>query len=254
MGYAPFGTIDGKVLPRQIAETFDRGEQAPVPLLAGFNSGEIRSLRFLAPKPPASPEVYEKTIRDRYRDLSDAYLKLYPSRGDLNQSLLLAARDAIYGWTAERLVVKQAAVGAPAYLYLFDHGYPAVDQADLHGFHASELPYVFGTLDRLPAAWPKPPATGEETALSDAMIGYWTSFAKGGAPVAAGQPAWPAFGTDQNYMAFMDRPRPATHPLAGAYDLQEAVVCRRRANGNIAWNWNIGLWSPRLPDDAPGCH
>ena len=47
-GYLPFGTVDGHVLPRQLVEVFDRGEQAPVPILAGFNSGEIRSLRFLA--------------------------------------------------------------------------------------------------------------------------------------------------------------------------------------------------------------
>ena len=53
-GYAPWGAIDGHVLPRQLVDVFDRGEQAPVPLLAGFNSGEIRSLRFLAPPPPAS--------------------------------------------------------------------------------------------------------------------------------------------------------------------------------------------------------
>ena len=39
-GYSPWGTIDGKVLPRQIVDSFDRGEQAPVPVLAGFNSGE----------------------------------------------------------------------------------------------------------------------------------------------------------------------------------------------------------------------
>jgi para-nitrobenzyl esterase len=41
-GYAPWGTVDGHVLPRQLIDVFDKGEQAPVPLLAGFNSGEIR--------------------------------------------------------------------------------------------------------------------------------------------------------------------------------------------------------------------
>ena len=52
-GFAPFGAIDGHALPGQLVDTFDRGEQAHVPLLAGFNSGEIRSLRVLAPPPPA---------------------------------------------------------------------------------------------------------------------------------------------------------------------------------------------------------
>src|SRR3546814_5745323 len=41
-GYLPWGTIDGRILPRQLVDTFDRGEQARVPLIAGFNSGEIR--------------------------------------------------------------------------------------------------------------------------------------------------------------------------------------------------------------------
>jgi para-nitrobenzyl esterase len=57
--YFPWPTIDGHVLPRQLVDVFDRGEQAPVPLLAGFNSGEIRSLRILAPPPPATASEYE---------------------------------------------------------------------------------------------------------------------------------------------------------------------------------------------------
>ena len=152
----PFGTvIDGKVLPRQLVEVFDRGEQAHVPILAGFNSGEIRSLRMLAPKVPASAATYESQIHARYGDLAEAYLKLYPS-SNLEESIIRATRDALYGWTAERLAVKQTALGQPAYLYLFDHGYPAADDAGLHAFHASELPFVFGTTG--PHAcryWPK---------------------------------------------------------------------------------------------------
>src|SRR3546814_11968793 len=46
-GYLPWGTIDGRILSRQLVDTFERGEQARVPLIAGFKSGEIRSLRFL---------------------------------------------------------------------------------------------------------------------------------------------------------------------------------------------------------------
>ena len=56
-GYAPFGTIDGRILPHQLVDTFDRREQAPVPLIAGFTSGEVRSLRFLLPPTPASPAM-----------------------------------------------------------------------------------------------------------------------------------------------------------------------------------------------------
>jgi para-nitrobenzyl esterase len=209
-GYAPWPTIDGHILLRQLVDVFDKGEQAPVPLLAGFNSGEIRSLRILAPPSPATAWESETSIRERYRDLADELLRLYPST-NLQESIWATTRDALYGWTAERLARKQTALGQPAFLYLFDHGYPAEDAAGLHAFHASELPYVFGTLDATPPLWPKIPATSEETELSDAMIGYWSSFVHTGTPRAANEPDWPAFGSKGAYMAFTDAPHPLEH-------------------------------------------
>jgi len=245
-GFAPFGAVDGKVLPRQLVEVFDRGEQAPVPVLAGFNQGEIRSLRRLAPPTPKSAADYEREIRARYGDLADDFLKLYPS-SDLGESVIATTRDALYGWTVERLARKQTELGRPAFLYLFDHGYPAADERDLHAFHASEIPYVFGTHDRTPPAWPKPPSSSAETRLSNAIQGYWSAFVRTGTPAAAGQPVWSPYGEARAYMAFEDAPRPKTGLMPGMYDLNEAVVSRRRAHGGIPWNWNVGVVSPPLP-------
>jgi para-nitrobenzyl esterase len=251
-GYLPFGTVDGKVLPRQLVEVFDRGEQARVPILAGFNSGEIRSLRYLLPQLPADAAAYEKQIRARYADLADTFLQRYPSK-DMAESMLETTRDAMYGWTAERLVAKQTAIGAPSFLYLFDHGYPAADEHELHGFHASELPYVFGTANRTPPDWPKSPATDAERSLSDAMTDYWTSFARDGMPRAKGQPDWQPYGTGRAYLQFEDQPRLSTHVLPGMYELAEQVVCRERAKGGMPWNWNVGLALPPLPPEPLQC-
>jgi para-nitrobenzyl esterase len=251
-GYAPWGTIDGHLLLRQLVDVFDRGEQAPVPLLAGFNSGEIRSLRILAPQPPASTTEYETVIRDRYLDLADEFLRLYPS-ANMQESILATTRDALYGWTAQRLVRKQTALGQPSFLYFFDHGYPAADAAGLHGFHASELPYVFGTFDGTPPLWPKIPEAAQERRLSDAMIGYWSSFARTGKPQAANEPDWPPFGTTGAYMKFEEAPQPSDHLLPGMYEFIEETVCRRRASGDMAWNWNVGLYSPKLPAQQAQC-
>jgi para-nitrobenzyl esterase len=252
-GFGPFGAVDGHVLPHQLVDVFDRGEQAPVPIIAGFNSGEIRSLRILALPPPPSAAAYETIIRARYLDLADRFLRLYPST-DLQESVLETTRDALYGWTAERLVRKQAAIGVPSFLYFFDHGYPAEDSGGYHGFHGSELPYVFGTTDRTPPLWPKIPATAAEADFSAEMVGYWSSFAKTGHPEAAGAPAWQPYDSTASYMDFGDVPRVATHLLPDMYELQEEVVCRRRAQGSIAWNWNVGIASPVLPADAGACH
>lgn len=252
VGFAPWITVDGHLVPHQLVDTFGKGEQAPVPLLAGFNSGEIRSLRVLAPAVPASAAVYESTIRERYGDLADAFLRQYPST-NLEQSIIATTRDALYGWTAQELVRKQVAIKQPAYLYFFDHGYPAADTAGLHGFHASELPYVFGNFDGTPPLWPKVPDTSHERKLSDAMIDYWTSFARTGKPIAKGQPDWPIFGSSKSYMAFTDAPQPSHDLLPGMYELVNEVVCRRRADAKQGWNWNVGIASPQLPQRTAAC-
>ncbi|HWE50054.1 MAG TPA: carboxylesterase family protein [Bryobacteraceae bacterium] len=255
-GFAPFGVIDGHVMPHQLVDAFDKGEQAPVPILTGFNSGEIRSLTGLAPRPAANAAAYEAAIRDRYFDLSGEFLRLYPAADTpaaMQESIYATSRDALYGWTAERLVRKQTALGKASFLYLFDHGYPAADSAGLHAFHASELPFVFGTYNGTAPKWPKIPATPEHIKLSDAMVRYWSSFVRTGKPRAANEPDWPAFGKTEGYIAFKDAPMPGEHLMPGMYELNEQVVCRRRASGDIAWNWNAGLAAPKYPGAATPC-
>jgi para-nitrobenzyl esterase len=252
-GYAPWGTIDGEVLPEQLVEVFDRGEQAPVPLLVGFNAGEIRSLRFLLPpSPPSDPAVYEQAIRDRYGPLAETFLRLYPS-SDLQESLLATPRDGLYGWTAERMVRRQARTGQPGFLYFFDHGYPAMEEANLHAFHAAEIPYVFGNQDRTPPRWPAIPDTRAEHRFSDAMMAYWANFARTGTPTAPNQPDWPAYGDQQSYMAFEDAPVVRERLMPGMFETHETVVCRRRVAGGVPWNWNFGVLSPPLPPETPAC-
>jgi para-nitrobenzyl esterase len=168
------------------------------------------------------------------------------------ESMLATTRDAMYGWTANRLAIRQTDIGQPSYLYVFDHGYPAADDAGLHAFHAAEIPYVFGTAATLPPAWPKVPDTPRERALSRAMMGYWASFARTGTPSAVDAPVWKPYGADANYMAFAQGPRPGTYLMPNMYALHEAAMCRRRAAGNQPWNWNVGLASPMLAK-AEGC-
>ncbi|RYD89167.1 MAG: carboxylesterase family protein, partial [Sphingomonadales bacterium] len=209
-------------------------------------------LRMLLPPAPANAAAYEAAIRARYGDLAEAFLKRYPSDA-IGESLLAATRDALYGWTSERLAMRQSAIGQPGYLYIFDHAYPAASEAGLHAFHAAEIPYVFGTIDSTPPYWPKVPATAQERQMSSAMRGYWTSFARTGSPVAKGQPAWQPYGKARNFMAFAQKPIAGAHMMPGMYELREAMVCRARAAGNLAWNWTTGVSSPPLPTGAPEC-
>ena len=160
---------------------------------------------------PATRPEYEATIRERYGDLADAFLRALSERRTYKESILATTRDALYGWTAERLVRKQAALGMPAYLYLWDHGYPAADEAGLHAFHASELPYVFGTFDGTPPLWPKNPGHADrERALR--RDGRLLDELRAHRPSARREaPAWPAYARDRQLHAHRQRRRrPAT--------------------------------------------
>ncbi len=251
-GYFPVGTVDGKYLPRQMVDVFDAGEQAQVPVLTGFNQGEIRTLRALAPEVPDSAEIYETAIRENLGDLADDYLAVYPS-SDLKESILAGPRDSLYGWTANRLVRKQTELGHPSFLYFFNHGYAAAQKWGLHAFHASEIPYVFDSMDDTPPMWPKAEDSLIEKKLTNAMMAYWVSFAKSGQPTAKGEADWPAFDSSGAYMHFANAPLPARNLLPGMYELHEEIVCRRRQDGTQAWHWNTGIASPILPPRKAVC-
>ncbi len=250
-GFPSRPVIDGQTLPRQVLEALEAGELARVPLLIGFNSGEIRTFPGLVPRPPENAAAYERMIRERYGDLAEDFLRLYPS-DDMQESIYAATRDGIHGWTTERLAQGQTALGVPAYVYLFNHSYPAADAAGLHAFHAIELPYLFGTLDTFPINWPHIPNEPAQTRLSEAMIDYWTSFARNGAPRARTAPDWPAYGANRAYMLFEGTPRPAERLYPGMFEHVEEIVCRQRQAGQ-AWSWRFGLAAQTLPPPVAAC-
>jgi para-nitrobenzyl esterase len=84
------------------------------------------------------------------------------------------------------------------------------------------------------------------------MIGYWASFARTGQPRAANQPNWPSYGSRHAYMAFEDVPRVSGDLFPGMYSLHEEAVCRRKS-GDLGWNWNVGVISPRLDRSNSSC-
>ena len=255
-GFASTAIVDGKLLSRQLIETFERGEQARVPVMTGLTAGEIRTMRSILPGLPDAATLdapkYEAAIRAKYGDLTDDFVRLYPA-ADVGESILAAARDGFFAWTSQRLVREQARAGQRTYLYYFDHGYPAADAGGMHAFHASEVPYMFGTIGQMTPLWPTIPDTPAERALSDAMVDYWASFTRSGTPVAAGQPAWPAHGRGGAYMLFAGTPRVATNFKPDEYRLHDRVVCRRRSAGNLPWNWNVGLIAPVTPPATKEC-
>jgi para-nitrobenzyl esterase len=253
-GWQPEPVIDGVVLRRQFAETFARGEQAKVPVLAGFDEGEIRSLPFLMPKAPDSQPAYEADVRSRFGAKASDFLAVYCG-ADPKADVMASIRDGFYGWAAQYLVRQQAAAGQPAYLYFFRHSTPAQRARDLAAFHASELPYIFGQVGAsapLGPNWPRPPLTSTESQLSQAMMSYWTSFVRDGVPRASGMPPWPRFTAQQRgYLDLDDRPSAGHDLQPRAFALADALIADRRQHGR-GWRLDIGFSAFPPPTTGQG--
>lgn len=252
-GWAPEPVIDGVTLRRQLAVTFGRGEQNRVPVLAGFNEGEIRSLPFLAPKAPTTRTGYQADVRQRFGGDADAFLSLYPGV-DPKADAMDSIRDGLYGWAAQYLVRQQAAAGQPAYLYYFRHATPAQRARNLAAFHASEIPYVFGQVGPGAAIgpnWPVPPATAEEDQLSRAMMTYWVAFVRG-EPMTVDGTDWPRFtATDRAYLDIAERAVAARDLNPAAFGWADALVASRWKQGR-GWRYDIGFSAFPAPTTGSG--
>lgn len=253
--FMPQGTMDGWVHKAQLVEVFERGEQAQVPLLVGFNSGEVRAFDGpFGPQVPADADAYRAVVQARYCQQAERFLKLYPAERP-RDGAFDAARDAFYAWAAMRLAADQSARGG-AYLYYFDHVYPSAKARGLGAFHASEVPFVFGEVGpgaAVPENWPQAPTGPQDVALSQAMMDYWVGFARTGRPQAAARAQWPAFDPSQRgYMRFgEDGPEVSADLLPGVFAFHDAIVQSRRGRADASWEmWNTGLAAPVVADCA----
>jgi len=192
--------VDGYVLPEDIATIFAEGKQNDVPLIAGYNADEGTTLAPQAVNMKAI--VFTTGAHQRYGDQADQLLKIYPAATDEEavKSFYSAFRDQSFGWEMRTWARMSTKTGhQPAYLYYFSHRPPGPQSDRLRAFHASEIPYVFGTF-----FWPFPWDDADRK-LSDAMSSYWVNFAKTGNPNGGSLPKWPAYNAaDDQALEFGD--------------------------------------------------
>ena len=182
--------IDGYFMPARPYEIYAKGEQAHIPLMAGWNRDEGSYQHFFGTA-PVSKENYAAKIRQLFGEAAPEALKLFPGGSDeevKSSAALLDTADFIALGTWKWIEMQLQTGAAPVYRYEFDQvPAPSKEHAAEAGlaYHSAEIEYVFGTLD-----WKKIPWRAEDYKLSEQMGSYWTNFAKTGNPNGAGLGVW----------------------------------------------------------------
>ncbi|HZD70363.1 MAG TPA: carboxylesterase family protein [Actinomycetes bacterium] len=210
--------VDGQVLTESVGAALASGRFHRVPVIEGSNHDEWRL--FVASTEaetgmPLTADRYEAAIAATLgvsAETAHTLAQIYPLRAYASPSIALGAlgTDAVFACNARR-ALRSLAQYVPAYQYEFND--PTAPMRFFRNisfptgaYHASEIQYLFDTPDSpVPAT-----LNAEQSALADAMVTYWTDFARTGDPNAASVPTWPAYDVAVERFQSLKLPAPVT--------------------------------------------
>jgi para-nitrobenzyl esterase len=211
--------LDGLFMTESADAVFERGEQAQVPLLAGWNSLEAHPMQALQGQAPTLVN-YKNALKEQFGDMTDEIFKAYGIETDedvMSQKGFDLVSDLFTGFPTWKLCDYHAKSGLPVYRYHYMHPRPqqsekmgdkvaalaggvrektaeekkaAVQQPAIApgAVHSADIEYAMGTLDTNEYYdW-----QDEDYAISKLFLTYYANFCKTGNPNGQGLPKWTA--------------------------------------------------------------
>jgi len=213
--------LDGYFMVESADDVFEKGIQAQVPVLAGWNSLEGTPMQVLRGQAPTL-ENYKNAMRPQFGDMTDEIFEAYGIISDadvLSQKGLDLASDLFTGFPTWKVCDYHVRTsGKPVYRYHYMHPRPQVSAkmgdkvAALAGgvrekteaekadekkatakpviapgaVHSADIEYAMGTLDTNEFYDWQP----EDYAISKLFLSYYANFCKNGNPNGEGLPEW----------------------------------------------------------------
>ncbi len=218
--------IDHNVLPQTPFEVFSQHHQASVPLLAGVNAEEARSLSDISKVRAAT---FAADIAKTLGPLPPPLIAAYPFKTDDEARTARVAfeTDLRFGWDMWTWARLHAASGAPVFSYRFAQRPPFPQASPYAGWgsaHFAELWYMFDHLDQAPWQW-----RADDRRAAELMSAYWVNFIKTGSPNGANLPAWPTFaGPTGPLLVLTDKPAVGAPDRPGALTVFDTIYTQLR--------------------------
>ena len=216
--------LDGHFMTESADAVFEKGEQAQVPLLAGWNSLEAHPMQALQGQAPTL-QNYKNALKGQFGDKTDEIFAAYGITTDedvMSQKGFDLVSDLFTGFPTWKVCDYHARTSSqPVYRYHYMHPRPQVSEkmGDMTGglaggvrektaeekkaaaqqpaiapgaVHSADIEYAMGTLDTNEFYdWQE-----EDYAISKLFLTYYANFCKTGNPNGEGLPQWTAITKD----------------------------------------------------------
>ncbi len=181
--------IDGVVLPEHLNELVAEGSYNPAPLIIGSTANEAALFRssYAGVNTVLNYQIALSLLfGDDAAEVLTAYPAATPVQAFFQYERVLS--DYIFRCPARR-VARAFADHQDVWLYNFTMVHPSADAQAMGSYHGTDVFYTYGNLEL--ASVPPEALGSEDYAMTDAMMDYWTSFARSGSPT--GPVAWPSY-------------------------------------------------------------
>jgi para-nitrobenzyl esterase len=207
--HSPHVTVDGHFMKRTVEAVFAEGEQQNVPTIIGTNRDE--GTMFMGGL--LADDQLQSGIRTVYKDAAAGVIAVYvDGEGvDVPAAANQYLTDTMFLRSTREFLGGMGKVSSPAYQYHFTRVNPANPAAGAH--HAAEIGYVFnaglgfgggGAAQPFRVSIDTVKLSEEDRRLREAMITYWTNFARTGNPNGEGLVEWPEYRADRAYLELGD--------------------------------------------------
>lgn len=215
--------IDGYFLEKSPIESFRAGEQAQVPLMAGWTSAEIPGMAFMQGR-AYTPENFRARVEETYPEDAAEVLSLFAHASDeeVEYSATALASDRFIAYnTWKWLELHREHSKAPVYRFLFSKMRPPlVDQSLTTGLaggtlsatdappaprvigapHAADIEYSMANLHLIHEfAW-----DADDYKTAQTFSNFLANFVKTGNPNGSDLPEWPALKAGEKTATYMN--------------------------------------------------